>query len=131
MPGKPHIDCEQHHAILAVGDVRATADFYADKLGFTVAFIEGTPPTFAGINLGKIQIFLEKGTPAPRSCSVYFVISDADAFYEFHRANGVEIVKELRNQTYGFREYTVQDYNGYYLNFGHRVSGSGCGKWRA
>jgi len=30
----PHVDCEQHHAILCVGDVLAAADFYTTKLGF-------------------------------------------------------------------------------------------------
>ena len=74
---KPHIDCEQHHATLSVSDVRAAADFYANKFGFTVAFTQGEPPTFAGVNLGHTQIFLNKGTPAPQGCSVYFVGDDA------------------------------------------------------
>jgi catechol 2,3-dioxygenase-like lactoylglutathione lyase family enzyme len=117
----PQIDCEQHHATLSVGDVRAAADFYATKLGFTVAFTEGDPPMFAGVNLGRVQIFLSKGTPAPQGCSVYFVVSDADALYEFHRANGVEIVEPPRDQPYKLREYTVRDRDGYYLNFGHRL----------
>src|SRR4030095_7605450 len=56
---KPHIDCEQH-ATLSVRDVRAAAEFYANKLGFIVAFTEGEPPTFAGVNLDCVQIFLSK-----------------------------------------------------------------------
>jgi catechol 2,3-dioxygenase-like lactoylglutathione lyase family enzyme len=126
MRGKPDINCEQHHATLSVADVRAAADFYADKLGFTIAFIQGTPPSFAGINLGSVQIFLQKGTPAPQGCSVYFVISDADALYEFHRANGVEIVEVPRDQPYELRDYTVRDMDGYYLNFGHRLRRPAC-----
>lgn len=118
---KPHIECEQHHATLSVRDVRAAGDFYANKLGFCVAFTEGDPPTFAGVNLGDVQIFLSKGTPAPEGCSVYFVIGDADAAYEFHRANGVEIIEHPQDQPYGLREYTVRDLDGYYLNFGHRL----------
>jgi Glyoxalase/Bleomycin resistance protein/Dioxygenase superfamily len=65
---RPDIDCEQHHATLSVSDVRAAADFYANKLGFIVAFTEGDPPTFAGVNLGHVQIFESKGTPAPQGC---------------------------------------------------------------
>jgi uncharacterized glyoxalase superfamily protein PhnB len=120
-PVKPHIECEQHHATLSVSDVRTAADFYANKLGFIVAFTMGDPPTFAGVNLGHTQIFLKKGTPAPQGCSVYFVIGDADGLYEFHRANGVEIVEEPQNQPYGLREYTIRDLYGYYLNFGQRL----------
>jgi len=57
-PARPHIECEQRHATLSVSDVGAAAEFYATKLGFTPAFTEGAPPTFAGVNLGHVQIFL-------------------------------------------------------------------------
>ena len=125
---RPQIECEQHHATLSVSDVRGAADFYANKLGFTVAFIEGDPPTFAGVNLGHVQIFLTKGTPAPEGCSVYFVVGDADALYEFHRANGVQVVGAPQDQAYGLRDYAVRDLNGYCLNFGHRLRGrANCG----
>lgn len=118
---KPRIDCEQHHATLSVSDVRAAADFYANRLGFVVAFTEGDPPTFAGVNLGRVQIFLSKGTPAPLGCSVYFVVGDADALYEFHHAGGVEVAEPPRDQPYGLRDYTIRDLDGYYLSFGHRL----------
>lgn len=82
-PAPPLIECEQHHATLSVSDVRAAAEFYARKLGFTLAFTEGDPPTFAGVNLGRVQIFLQQGTPAPQGCSVYFVIGNADELTSF------------------------------------------------
>lgn len=120
-PARPHIDCEQHHATLSVSDVSAAADFYSNKLGFVLAFSEGDPLTFAGVNLGHVQIFLNKGTPAPHGCSVYFVIGNADELYEFHRTNGVTIVEVPQDQPYGLRDYTVRDLDGYALNFGHRL----------
>ena len=119
-----HIDCEQHHAILSVHDVRAAADFYATKLGFTVAFTEGDPPTFAGVNLGRVQIFLSQGTPSPGGCSVYFVINDADALHDFHRTNGVEILVPPNDRPYGLRDYTAVAPDGYRLTFGHRLPGN-------
>jgi catechol 2,3-dioxygenase-like lactoylglutathione lyase family enzyme len=117
----PHVDCEQHHATLSVSDVLAAADFYTKKLGFSVGFTWGDPPTMAGLNLGHVQIFLNKGTPTPQGCSVYFVIGDADELYEFQRANGVEIVEAPQDRPYGLRDYTVRDLYGYCLNFGHRL----------
>jgi len=118
---KPLIRCDQHHATLSVSDVRASAEFYARKLGFVVAFTEGDPPTFAGINLDRVQIFLTQGHPAPQACSVYFVVDDADELCAWHRSNGVEIVEPPRDQPYRLREYTVRDPDGYCLNFGHRL----------
>ncbi len=117
----PHVDCERHHATLSVSDVRAAIDFYTQELGFKLAFAEGEPPTFVGVNLGHAQIFLMQGTPSPNGCSVYFVIDDADELHEFHRGNGVEIVRPPEDQPYGLREYTVRDRDGYLLNFGHPV----------
>jgi len=120
-PAPPLIECEQHHATLSVSDVRAAAEFYARKLGFTLAFTEGDPPTFAGVNLGRVQIFLQQGTPAPQGCSVYFVVGNADELYEFHRSNGVNVVEAPKDRPYKLRDYTVRDLYGYYLNFGHRL----------
>lgn len=121
----PHIDCEQHHASLAVSDVRAAVEFYTKKLGFWLAFAEGDPPTFAGVNLDHVQIFLEFGTPAPKGCSVYFVVGDADELLEFHRSNGVEIAQPIDDRPYGLRDYGIRDLNGYYLGFGHHLFNAG------
>ncbi len=87
----PPIDCEQHHPTLAVRDVRAAAEFYTTKLGFTLGFTYGEPPNFAGVNLDRVQVFLQQGTPAP-GCSIYFAVGNADELFAFHQANGVEVV---------------------------------------
>jgi catechol 2,3-dioxygenase-like lactoylglutathione lyase family enzyme len=121
----PFIECEQVHAVLAVGDIAATVAFYTERLGFTLAFTSGEPPTFAAVNLGKVQMFLQKGTPDPKGCSVYFLVGDADALYEFHRANGVDVAQEIGDREYGIRDYAVRDMNGYFLSFGHRLSNAG------
>jgi catechol 2,3-dioxygenase-like lactoylglutathione lyase family enzyme len=122
---RPQIRCEQHHATLSVSDVQASAEFYATKLGFVVAFSEGDPPTFAGVNFDGVQIFLTQGQPAPQACSVYFVVDDADGLYAWHRSNGVEIVEPPRDQPYRLREYAVRDLDGYCLYFGHRLPDAG------
>lgn len=126
MAPSPRVECEQCHPVLAVPDVRAAAEFYAGKLGFVVAFPEGDPPTFAGVNLGRVQVFLTAGEPAPGECSVYFVVGAADELHEYNRANGVEVVQAPADQPYRLREYTVRDLFGYHLTFGHRLSSARC-----
>lgn len=115
------IDCEQYHAILMVPDVRAAVEFYTSKLGFWRAFESGDPPNFAGVNLGRVQLFLEEGTPSPNGCAVYFVVNDADKLHQFHRSLEVQIVQPLADREYGLRDYTVRDLCGYHLTFGHRI----------
>ena len=120
-PCRPRVDCEQHHPSLAVADVVAAAEFYATRLGFFTAFTWGEPPTMAGVNLGDVQIFLEQGTPSPKGLSVYFVVGDADELYQFHRANGVEILQVPGDRPWGLRDFSVRDLDGYALTFGHRL----------
>jgi catechol 2,3-dioxygenase-like lactoylglutathione lyase family enzyme len=124
-PALPLVECEQIHAGLAVSDIPAAVDFYTKKLGFKLAFTWGDPPSFAGVNLGKVQMFLQKGTPDPKGCSVYFLVGDADLLYEFHRANGVEVAQEIGDREYGIRDYVVRDLHGYYLSFGHHLFNTG------
>jgi catechol 2,3-dioxygenase-like lactoylglutathione lyase family enzyme len=122
---KPHFDCDQVHPSLAVKDVIAAADFYAAKLGFNLSFTWGEPPTMAGVNLGNVQIFLEEGTPSPKGLAVYFIVGNADELYEFHLANGVDVVQRPGDREYGIRDYTVRDLNGYQLGFGHQLFNAG------
>jgi catechol 2,3-dioxygenase-like lactoylglutathione lyase family enzyme len=120
-PRAPHVECEMLHPTLYVPDIASAVSFYEKKLGFLVAFTLGDPPDMAGVNLGDVQMFLEKGTPAPQGCSVYFVVGNADELFEFHHSNGVDIVRPPEDQPYGLRDYLVRDLNGYQLFFGHRL----------
>ena len=122
---RPPVECEQHHPSLPVSDVPAAAAFYTEKLGYSLGFTWGEPPTIAGVNLGQVQVFLEQGTPNPNGCAVYFVVGDADELYEFQRSNGVEIVSPPQDKFYGLRDYTVRDLHGYRLVFGHRLPDAG------
>jgi len=124
-PTPPDVDCEQQHAALPVSDVLAAVDFYTRKLGFRLGFTVGDPPGMAGVNLGHVQVFLEKGTPNPKGCSVYFVVGDADELYEFQRANGVDVVEAPGDRHYGLRDYRVRDLHGYELGFGHHLFNAG------
>jgi len=124
----PFIECEQIHAGLAVSDIPAAVDFYTNKLGFTLAFTWGNPPTFAGVNLDKVQLFLQKGTPNPNpeAGAVYFLVGDADQMHEFHRSRGVDIAQPIGDREYGIRDYIVRDLHGYYLIFGHHLLNAGA-----
>lgn len=124
-PVPPVIDCEYAHAGLAVTDIPAAVDFYTKKLAFKLGFTWGDPPTFAGVTLGSVQMFLQKGAPDPKDCSVYFFVGDADELYEFHRANGVQVAAEIGDREYGIRDYTIRDLHGYYLTFGHNLFNAG------
>jgi catechol 2,3-dioxygenase-like lactoylglutathione lyase family enzyme len=117
----PEVECEKYHAGLLVRDIPEAVDFYTRKLGFREEFMWGDPPTMAGMNLGEVQIFLEKGVPESKGCYLYFVVDDVDELYEFHRTAGVEIVRPPQDQDYELRDYVVRDLHGYYLTFGQHI----------
>lgn len=123
----PIVECEQHHPSLWVPDVRAAVDFYTTKLGFKLGFTWGEPPEMAGVSLGKVSVHLARGnfTPNPDSCTVYFVVGDADELHGFHRAGGVEIVTPPEDRAYGLRDYSIRDPYGYELSFGHYIYTTG------
>jgi catechol 2,3-dioxygenase-like lactoylglutathione lyase family enzyme len=120
-PPVPTIECRQQHPSMAVGDVRAAAEYYVSRLGFTLGFNWGEPPSMAGVNLGEVQMFLQNGSPCVAGCSVYFRIEDADELFAFQRANGVEVVEPVADRPWGVRDYTVRDLDGYRLVFGHPI----------
>jgi catechol 2,3-dioxygenase-like lactoylglutathione lyase family enzyme len=118
MTKKPDIHCERFHATLGVSDLHAALAFYTNKLGFGQAFTWGEPLSFAGVNLGKVQIFLDTGEPNTKH-ALNFVVDDADALYEFHTSNGVDVVEPIAEREYGLRDYMVRDPDGNLLGFGH------------
>jgi catechol 2,3-dioxygenase-like lactoylglutathione lyase family enzyme len=109
------------HITLPVSDLSTAIEFYVTKLGFRLGFTWGEPAFFAGVALGEVEIFLKEDTPGPNAGAVVFAVGDADALYEFHRANGVEVVEEIADREYGIRDYAVKDLYGYRLVFGHYI----------
>lgn len=124
-PAAPTVECEQQHPALRVNDVLAAVDFYTTRLGFTHGFTWGEPPGIAGVNLGEVQMFLERGEPQPGGCAVYFIVGNADELYDFQCRMGVEIVEPPGDRHYGLRDYRVRDLNGYELGFGHHLFSAG------
>jgi catechol 2,3-dioxygenase-like lactoylglutathione lyase family enzyme len=126
-PSPSGVECDQLHPGLAVADIRAAIDFYVSQLGFTLGFTWGEPATFAGVNLGNVQVFLSQGTPAPSAhpAAVSFLVGDVDRLYELHRANGVAFAEPIDDRPYGIRDYAVQDLDGYYLSFGQHLYNAG------
>ncbi|MBS0030970.1 VOC family protein [Chitinophaga sp. 22321] len=118
--------CNLVFPTLLVEDITRSVDFYTGQLGFTLRFTWGEPLSYAGIGLGNTTIHLAKGSPFIKGYSeVNFIIDDANEQYQFHRANGVEIVEPIDDREYGIRDYKVKDLDGNYLGFGHYIYNQG------
>jgi hypothetical protein len=112
-----------------VPDVAATAEYYRDKLGFTILGFFAEPPVYAMIARDEVELhfgkidegaamqyneMLRKGLGS----DVYIFVDDVHALYDEFRARGVEITDGPIKRIYECTEITVKDCNGHQLVFG-------------
>jgi [ribosomal protein S5]-alanine N-acetyltransferase len=112
--------------VLRVADVRLTADYYRDQLGFHIDFLYGDPPTHGAVSRGEwtgsmVTVQLSQAPPERRDPSAsylyIFVDTSLDALCESFRGRGVTITAEPKTQPWGLREFAIRDLNGHTLVF--------------
>ena len=114
-----------------VRDVIDTANFYRDKLGFHYERFWGDPPCFCMVKRSGIIIMLSQfekpgsvrpnrlADPNGEAWDAYVWVDDADRLCSEFKAKGVKIARDLCDQSYGIRDFNIEDCNGYRLCFGH------------
>jgi predicted enzyme related to lactoylglutathione lyase len=114
-----------------VDDVVATANWYRDRLGFRYERFWGEPPTFCMACRSGVVIMLAElegsglmrpnraADPEGGAWDAYVWVDDADALRAEFVASRVTIVREICDQSYGCRDFEIDDCNGYRLCFGH------------
>ncbi len=129
MPEDPVI--EDAVAIVPVGDVRQTVEFYVDVLGFEARFVSDDQG-FAIVLHGEAALHFVKAQDAEslkataNHISVYLWAKHLDALYETLKPK-LEALPEGRvrapfTQDYGMREFHVKDPDGCLLLFGEEAS---------
>ncbi|HZP59941.1 MAG TPA: VOC family protein [Opitutaceae bacterium] len=113
----------QNHYVLAVHDVRKSADFYVRMLGFRVV---REPPGWIFVAKDSCMIMLgECPNDLPASelgCHSYFAylrVADADSYYEHLKAEGAELLSPIEDKPWGMRQFAVRSPDGHRLNIGH------------
>ncbi|MFC1860784.1 VOC family protein [Chloroflexota bacterium] len=113
---------------LAVRNMKKTIDFYINSLGFKMgmAFPDANNPEYVDLSMdGMVLMFLpaenlSKGAEEKLGTGVnlYMQIDgDIDKYYEQLKEKGVRIVVDIKDEPWGQRDFTVQDYSGYMLTF--------------
>lgn len=112
--------------VLPVRDVRASAEYFRDVLGFDVDFLHGEPPVHGRVAKGDgswgqpVYIHLAKAGPEevrPSGELRIHVGRDLDGLFEAYRARGVRVVFPPMSQPWGLREFAVQELDGHTLRF--------------
>lgn len=104
---------------LPVKDVKATINWYVGRLGFKPYFYVDDPRECGGVRLGRTEICFCKGEPLDRrDQSVYFDISQPDELFQRYKSEGLEVVFEPKDQSWGSRDFAIRDPSGNILIFG-------------
>ncbi len=112
--------------VLAVVDLEASSTFYRDVLGFTVHEIGD--PGWRMLMRDGCRIMLGHCPDAQPASEIgdhsyfgYFVVDDVDHYYEMVTANGVELIKSLRDESWGMREFGIKTIDGHRIMIGQDI----------
>jgi uncharacterized glyoxalase superfamily protein PhnB len=112
---------------LSFRDAEAAIDFFVDAFGFverarrteddTLQAEIGWPSGAGGIMIGAVDAANECAQPSGGG-SIYVVTDDPDAVFARATASGAKVVREIRDEDYGNRTFTVRDPEGNLWSFG-------------
>ena len=120
---------------LFVRDVRASAAFYRDKLGFAEHRFWGDPPSLCMAKRDGLMIMLSQADDPAKvrpndgdgaAWDAYVWASDVEAVFRELRSHGVQVVYEPSVTLYDVKEFAVADPDGYVLAFGQDWTGKGA-----
>lgn len=110
---------------LLVPDVKMTAEYYRDILGFKIMGYALNPPVYGMIERDGMQIHFAKSDEfvtndkfRPSTTDLILWIPEIDAFYTEIKTKGADIVQEILLRPYGSREFIIRDCNGYKILIG-------------
>src|SRR5258708_19099145 len=105
----------QGASVLHVTDVKATATFYRDVLGFSWDFGD---ESYSVVWRDNSAIHLAKGDGSPTGVHLFQWVQDVDAYYGEIAARGAKVEARPEDRPYGLREFSVRDVNGLVVIFG-------------
>jgi uncharacterized glyoxalase superfamily protein PhnB len=112
--------------VIAVHDLERSATFYKDVLGFEVRDVDDPGWRFfvrdrCFIMAGRCPDARPARELGDHSYFAYLEVDDVDAWYERITAKDVPIVKKLRSEPWGMREFGIRTVDGHRMMFGSPI----------
>ena len=115
-------DLTRVRCVLAVQDLSASTDYYTRVLGMAVDF---TAPGWTFLSRGSFRLMLGECAEtvpahetADHSYFAYLTVDDVRAYHQRVREHGVELVKPLRDEPWGMREFGLKTVDGHRIMVG-------------
>ncbi len=116
----------QNHYVLAVHDVRRSADFYVQMLGFRIV---AEPAGWIFVAKDGCMIMLgecpDDKHPSELGCHSYFAylrVADADSYYHDLKAKGADVLSAIEDKPWKMREFGLRTADGHRITIGHSLS---------
>jgi len=117
----------QNHYVLAVHDIKKSADFFVENLDFKVM---AEPPGWVFVEKDNCMIMLgecQDAIPAKdlgdHSYFGYLRVDDADRYYDELKAKGVETLSPISDKPWGMREFGLSTPEGHRIMIGQWIGG--------
>ena len=116
----------QNHYVLAIHDVRRSAQFYVEMLGFRIV---NEPPGWifvakdrCMIMLGECPNDMSAGELGCHSYFAYLRVENADTYYHHLKAKGASLLSEIEDKPWEMREFGVRTPDGHRIKIGHSLT---------
>ena len=115
----------QNHYVLAVHDVKRSAEFYVKMLGFEIV---AEPPGWIFVRKDNCMVMLgecpDDMHPSQLGCHSYFAylrVDDADSDYKDLKDKGADITSRIEDKPWNMREFSVRTFDGHRIPIGHML----------
>jgi predicted enzyme related to lactoylglutathione lyase len=117
---------QESRYVIAVPNLENSAQFYKDVLGFEVIEIGDKgwrifKKDQACIMAGECPEAIPPSDLGDHSYFAYFIVESIDEYFENIKAAGCKILKEVRNEPWGMREFAIQTIDGHRIMVGSNV----------
>jgi catechol 2,3-dioxygenase-like lactoylglutathione lyase family enzyme len=118
----------QSSFVIAVPDLKKSATFYRDVLGFTIHPVSDPGWLFytsgnCRIMAGECPDSIPPSQLGDHSYFAYLQVTDIDSLHDSVRAAGVQLCKPLRDEPWQMREFGVVTADGHRIMFGSPIAG--------
>jgi len=111
--------------ILLVRDVKASAGFFQQKLGFEIDFLHGMPPFYGAVSRDGARLhirFVHEPVFAQIAAQEKVIcasveVSNVQGLFEEFKARNVEFAQKLTKQAWGGTDFCVRDPDGNVISF--------------
>ncbi len=111
--------------VLAVNDLKASARYYINVLGFTRDFaVDGWEFLSFGdfkVMLGECPDEVPASETNNHSYFAHVLVSNVDEIFEEYKANGATFIQEVADKPWGLREFGIVTPDGHRIMFGQEL----------